>query len=70
MNPKSIRIIALLIIALCCLDIQAQDATGSAQLVSGTNTLAGDVRHNLHLPGIRVHDPWILAYAPTRTYYL
>src|SRR5882724_4383542 len=28
------------------------------------------VRHNLHLPEIRLHDPWILAHAPSKTYYL
>ncbi len=34
------------------------------------NAAAAVVRRNLHLPIFNVHDPWILAYAPTRTYYL
>jgi beta-xylosidase len=28
------------------------------------------VRQNLHLPDMPLHDPWIVAYAPTKTYYL
>src|SRR6185437_11946150 len=35
-----------------------------------TNGPSLTVRQNLHLPEIRLHDPWILAYAPTKTYYL
>jgi len=37
---------------------------------SSTNIAPGILQTNLHLPEIRLHDPWILPYAPTKTYYL
>jgi beta-xylosidase len=40
--------------------------SGSATAIAGAGNLPG----NLRLSELRVHDPWILAYAPTRTYYL
>ena len=36
----------------------------------GVRLFRPGVQHNLHLPDIRVHDPWILAHASTGTYYL
>jgi beta-xylosidase len=53
-----------------CHDILGLGTVRPAMPSLATNALAGVVRHNLHLPQIRVHDPWILAYAPTRSYYL
>lgn len=48
----------------------AAQNTENAEASDSTNIVAGVVRHNLHLAEFHVHDPWILAYAPTRTYYL
>ena len=44
----------------------AQPTGGAGESASTTNV----VRQNLHLPEIRLHDPWILAHAPNKTYYL
>ena len=57
-----------------CLVFSRQDALGQsaaapAQPSPATNASVG-VPKNLHLSEIYVHDPWILAYAPTKTYYL
>jgi beta-xylosidase len=74
MNHKSIRSLGFQVLAVFiivgCLEVRAQSAGEPAGLSSTTNIEPGVMRHNLHLPEIRVHDPWILAYAPTRTYYL
>src|SRR5579859_3795882 len=36
----------------------------------GVRLFRPGVQHNLHLPDIQVHDPWILAHVPTKTFYL
>src|SRR5579864_2572825 len=46
--------------------VSAQQSSGAGDATPITNV----VRQNLHLPEIRLHDPWILAHAPTKTYYL
>lgn len=45
----------------------APDSAGSSTTANASPTV---MRHNLRLPEMPVHDPWILAFAPTRTYYL
>src|SRR5215469_3204180 len=74
MNYKSICNLGFLSLAICiiirCRDARAQTAGESAGSSSEMNASPGVIHHGLHLPQIRVHDPWILAYAPTRTYYL
>lgn len=47
---------------------QALAAQSSADATKQVPT--GIVRQNLRLSEIPIHDPWILAYAPTKTYYL
>src|SRR4051812_27791259 len=51
----------LLVVSLAglSLPVQSQDATD-----------ASSPRQSLRLPDMPLHDPWILAYAPSRTYYL
>src|SRR5215469_10893155 len=53
--------------ALDVLHVPAQPVNGSSESTLVTNQF---VHQNLHLPEIRLHDPWILAHAPTKTYYL
>jgi len=54
-------------IALNVLGASAQPAGGATEPTAATNHV---VRQNLRLPEIRLHDPWILAHAPSKTYYL
>lgn len=48
----------------------ASGAFRTITATTGVKPLRSGMRHNLHLPEIRVHDPWILAHAPSKTYYL
>jgi len=51
-------------------NVNAQSSADSAGSSPNTGTSGWVVRQNLHLSEIPVHDPWILAYAPTKTYFL
>jgi beta-xylosidase len=53
-------------LALYVFPVSAQPTSGAGDSTPAAN----NVRQNLHLPEIRLHDPWILAHAATRTYYL
>jgi|SRR5579862_5219334 len=53
-------------VALNVFCVSAQPASGAGDSAPSTNA----VHQNLHLPEIRLHDPWILAHAPSKTYYL
>ncbi|HEX3358466.1 MAG TPA: glycoside hydrolase family 43 protein [Tepidisphaeraceae bacterium] len=50
--------------AICALQAQGQPTTRSA----ATQPIV--VRHGLRLPDFQLHDPWILADEPSKTYYL
>jgi len=50
-------------IALNVLGASAQPAGGATEPTAATNHV---VRQNLRLPEIRLHDPWILAHAPSK----
>ncbi len=54
-------------IALSVFRVAAQPVGGMTEPAATTNHV---VRQNLRLPDIRLHDPWILAHAPSKTYYL
>ena len=54
-------------IALNVFRVSAQSGNGASEPSATTNQV---VRQNLRLPEIRLHDPWILAHAPSKTYYL
>lgn len=51
-------------------DAFAQSPSAPVEGAPATNTVPGRMAQNLRLPEIRLHDPWMLAYAPTKTYYL
>jgi hypothetical protein len=63
------KTLALCLLTLCLVSspwgLFAQNAT-----IPVTNPAGVAVQHNLRLAEIPIHDPWILAYAPTKTYYL
>lgn len=59
----------LIISLICVLHVSAQNFNpAESGLVA--NVASATLRQNLRLSEIQVHDPWILAYASTRTYYL
>ena len=69
MNHTAIRL-ATISLALNLLNATAQTSGALTEPATATNGSSPILRHNLHLPEIRLHDPWILAHAPSKTYYL
>ena len=57
-------------VSLCCLLVYLALDHQEAAAQRANNSPVGTVRKNLRLPDFYVHDPWILAHAPTKTYYL
>lgn len=53
-----------------CLVSSSQCLIAQNATITGTNPVGVTVQHNLRLNEIPIHDPWIMAYAPTKTYYL
>ena len=69
MNHTAIRLV-IIFFTLNLLNATAQTSAALAEPATATNSASPILRHNLHLPEIRLHDPWILAHAPSKTYYL
>lgn len=73
MMPMKIARIFQLCTLTVCLVLSQQTLTAQSSAAPATpsaNTSVAPMRQDLHLSEMPVHDPWILAYAPTKTYYL
>jgi beta-xylosidase len=68
MNQTAIRLAAILLTV--HFHIALAQTAGPTEPTHSTNSSSSYVRQNLRLPEIRLHDPWILAHAPSKTYYL